>query len=196
MTSFSFLPLLVVPLLGPADQQPAANPEPTKAQPPTSTRPSEKGPVFLDYGPVYEIKDIQVPPRKGLRYKILFDISKAAKSKTSYNRRIENVARFYNMQVRHGVPLKNIRAAVILHGTATRDGLSHAAYNERYGADNPSLELIQVLRQQGVRFYQCGQSAYHYGHSAKDFSDEVGVALSALTMLTDLQSQGYRLIPW
>ena len=155
-----------------------------------------RGPVFTDYGPVFEIKDLSVPLKKDFLYKVLFDISKAADTKDQHNRNIESVARFINMHVKHGVKLENIDIAVILHGHATRDGLNHKAYEERHLFKNPTLDLIEKLKAKGVNFYQCGQSAYYQDVSASDLAPEVGMALSAMTMLTELQADGYQLIPW
>lgn len=155
-----------------------------------------KGPVFTDYGPVHRITDLTVPLKKNFKYKILFDISKAAESDDQLNINIESVARFINMHVMHGTKLENIDIAVVLHGKATRDGLNHKAYEERYLFKNPSLDLVKQLSAKGVKFYQCGQSAYFQQVYTKDLTPEVGMALSALTMLTELQAEGYQLIPW
>jgi len=155
-----------------------------------------KGPVFDDYGAVYKIKDLNVPLVKSFKYKVLFDISKTSESEDQINRNIESIARFINMHVMHGVKLKNIDIAVVLHSRATRDGLNHKAYEERYLVKNPTLDLIDKLHAKGVKFYQCGQSAYYQNVKTKDLNKNVGMALSALTMLTELQADGYQLIPW
>jgi intracellular sulfur oxidation DsrE/DsrF family protein len=157
---------------------------------------AKKGPVFSDYGAVYEISDLTVPLTKDFRYKVLFDISKGPESEDELNRNIDSVARFINMHVKQGVKLENIDIAVVLHGKATLAGLSHEAYDERYLVKNPTLDLIDKLHAKGVKFYQCGQSAYYQNIKTKDLSPNVGMALSAMTMLTELQTQGYRLIPW
>lgn len=163
---------------------------------PTVADTATKGPVFKDYGAVYEITDLTVPLTKDFRYKVLFDIYKGPESDDKINRNIESVARFINMHVRHGVELKNIDIAVILHGRATRAGLTNKAYEQRYLVKNPTLDLIAQLEAKGVKFYQCGQSAYYQNITTNDLSTHVGMALSAMTMLTELQTQGYQLIPW
>jgi len=155
-----------------------------------------KSPVFKDYGPVYKINDLNVPLAKDFKYKVLFDISKGPESEDEVNRNIESVARFINMHVMHGVKIENIDIAVILHGRATRDGLNNQSYEERYLTKNPTLDLINQLHGKGVKFYQCGQSAYYQKIKTKDLNKNVGMALSAMTMLTELQAAGYQLIPW
>ena len=155
-----------------------------------------KGPVFKDYGPVHKITDLAVPLKKNFKYKVLFDISKTSETENQLNRNMESVARFINMHVMHGTKLENIDIAVVLHGRATRDGLNNKAYESKYSVSNPTLDLIQQLSSKGVKFYQCGQSAYFQQVYAKDLTKDVKIALSALTMLTELQAEGYQLIPW
>lgn len=157
---------------------------------------TSKGPVFTDYGAVYEIVDLNVSLAVNFQYKVLFDISKSPESNDELNRYIESVARFINMHVKHGTKLENIDIAVVLHGRATRSGLNHKAYEERYQIENPTLDLIEKLHAKGVTFYQCGQSAYYQKVKTVDLATNVGMALSAMTMLTELQSKGYQLIPW
>jgi len=161
-----------------------------------SGAPATKSPVFTDYGAVYHITDLNVPLKENFHYKVLFDISTGPESEGQLNKNIESVARFINMHVMHGVKLENIDIAVVLHGEATKAGLTNKAYQQRYLEDNPSLDLIQKLHAKGVKFYQCGQSAYYQKVKTKDLSKEVRMALSAMTMLTELQSEGYRIIPW
>ena len=155
-----------------------------------------KGPVFTDYGPVHEIKDLTVPLVKDFHYKVLFDISKSPKNSGDLNTYIESIARFINLHVMHGVKLENIDIAVVLHGRATNSGLNHTAYNERYSVQNPTLDLIDKLHAKGVKFYQCGQSAYFKDIKKKDLANNIELALSGMTMLTQLQTEGYQLIPW
>jgi len=166
------------------------------AAPAVNAETASKGPVFKDYGPVYKINDLNVPLAKDFKYKVLFDISKGPESDDQVNKNIESVARFINMHVMHGVKIENIDIAVILHGRATRDGLGHESYEERYLTKNPTLDLIDQLHAKGVKFYQCGQSAYYQKIKTKDLNKNVGMALSAMTMLTELQADGYQLIPW
>ena len=65
----------------------------------------------------------------------------------------------------------------------------------RYGSDNPNLDLLMKLHEVGVAFYACGQSMGFSGISKSDLAPPVKVALSAMTMMTVLQSAGYALIP-
>ncbi len=155
-----------------------------------------KGPVFTGYGSVFKIDDLTEPVTKSFKYKLLYDIGKAADYEDKLNKGIESIARFINMHVMHGTKLEDIEIAVVLHGKATRDGLTHKAYEDKYLLENPTLDLIEQLSAKGVKYYQCGQSAYYQKISAKDLSQQVNMSLSAMTKLSELQSEGYQIIPW
>ena len=51
------------------------------------------------------------------------------------------------------------------------------------------------LHTAGVAFYACGQSLVFGGIPKSDLASPVKVALSAMTMMAVLQSDGYALIP-
>jgi intracellular sulfur oxidation DsrE/DsrF family protein len=154
-----------------------------------------KGPIFTDYGPVYSVENRDIALEKGFKYKVFFNISQAAKGPSDLNRHIESVARFINMHALNGVELKDMDIAVVLKGAASRDALNHTAYQDKYLDDNPTLELIEQLHSKGVKFYICGQSLFFQKGTKKDLAPQVQLALSAMTMATVLQSQGYLLVP-
>ncbi len=101
------------------------------------------------------------------------------------------VARFINMHVEAGVPLENIKLAVVLHATATEAALSNEEYRARHGIDNPSLPFFEALSEVGVKFYVCGQAAVAIGVTKENKAEQVEIALSAMTAIAVLQSQGY-----
>ena len=153
------------------------------------------GPVIENYGPTYAIdwRDVELP--EGQRYRLAFDL--AADSEASQvNRHLVSVARYLNMHARNGVPVARMDLAVVVHGRADRNLLHSAAHQRREFVDNPNLDLIRSLQGAGVRFYICGQSMAFAGVAKDDLVDGVDVALSAMTMLTLLQSDGFALLPW
>ena len=154
-----------------------------------------KGPVFSKYGPVFPIKNRDVALPENFKYKVVFDITKASKEVFVLNRRLESVARFINMHVMNGVKLENLDLAVVMHGAVTRDGLTQKAYQERHFDANPTLDMIEQLHSKGVRFYQCGQSTEFMGIKKAELAPQISLALSAMTMLTTLQADGYSLVP-
>ena len=145
------------------------------------------GPVIEGYGPTYPINDRDVPLREGFVYKAVFDIAQDPKPE-SVNGNLVSVARYLNMHARNGVPVENMELAIVVHGQAVRNLL--------FDDDNPNLELISLLQKAGVKFYVCGQSMEFGGFARNKLTGGVQVGLSAMTMLTILQSDGYALLPW
>jgi len=76
------------------------------------------------------------------------------------------------------------------------EGYGPAVRNLLDEDDNPNLELIALLQQAGVEFYVCGQSMTFGGIAKNELTGGIKIALSAMTMLTILQSENYALLPW
>jgi intracellular sulfur oxidation DsrE/DsrF family protein len=153
------------------------------------------GPAIEGYGPTYPIDDRDVPLEDGFVYRAVFDIASYGDEIDALNPRFVSVARYLNMHARNGVPVDNMQLAVVVHGASVRSILNNEAYRSRYRVDNPNLELVTRLHSAGVRIYVCGQSLA-FGNVAKgELASPVEVALSAMTMLTVLQTEGYAVLP-
>ena len=155
----------------------------------------ELGPAIDGYGPAYRIENRDVALEKAATYRAVFDVASYSKDTSQISRRLVSVARFLNMHARNGTPIGNMDLAVVLHGAAVKTALTKDAYNRRYNSDNPNLELLNRLHDAGVRFYICGQSMAFGGVKKDELAMPVQVALSAMTMLTVLQNDGYALLP-
>jgi intracellular sulfur oxidation DsrE/DsrF family protein len=153
------------------------------------------GPVIDDYGPTYAIewRDVELP--EDHHYKLVFDLA-ADPEAGQVNRHLVSVARYLNMHARNGVRVEQMSLAVVVHGRALRNLLRNDVHQEREGIGNPNLDLIRSLQEAGVRFYVCGQSMAFTGVAKVDLADGIEVALSAMTMLTLLQADGFALLPW
>lgn len=151
------------------------------------------GPVIEGYGPTYPINDRDVPLREEFVYKAVFD-SATNPDETKLNTGFVSVARYLNMHARNGVSVDNINIAVVVHGPALKTLLTDDAYSARYGIENPNTELVQKLHTAGVSFYVCGQSAMFGGFEKEELVGPARMALSAMTMMTELQSDGYALL--
>ena len=162
---------------------------------PAMAKEPSKGPLIEDYGPTYPINDRDVPLPEGFTYKAVFDLAAYPGEVTAVNVRLESVARFLNMHGRNGVPVENMDLAIVVHGAAVKNLLNNDAYEARYKIENPNLELLTQLHAAGVSIYVCGQSASFGGVDKNELADGVQLALSAMTMLTVLQSDGYALLP-
>ena len=153
------------------------------------------GPIIEGYGPTYPIGDRDVPLPENFTYKAVFDLAKSPDETSALNPYLVSVARYLNMHARNGVPAENMELAVVVHGAAVKNLLTDHAYESRYEGKNPNLELLTRLHDAGVRIFVCGQSMTFGGISRSELAEPAKVALSAMTMLTVLQSDGYALLP-
>lgn len=151
------------------------------------------GPAIEGYGPTYPINDRDVPLPEGLNYKVVFD-SASYQDERSMNSGLVSVARFMNMHARNGVAVDDMDIAVVVHGATLKSVLNHEAYDSRYLVDNPNLDLVMQLHDAGVKFYVCGQSMEFNGVEKGELVAPAKVALSAMTMLSVLQLDGYALL--
>lgn len=139
-------------------QQPAGNP----------------GPLVESGGRVFDVPHIDLATPLEMTYRVAFDLSRASTSATAVNAGLDSVARLLNMQARAGVSASQLHLAVVVHGGAAADLLSHDAYRARTGESNPNAALIDELAKAGVRF----------------------IALSAMTAFAVLQERGYHVNPF
>ncbi|MDN3646510.1 DsrE family protein [Pontixanthobacter aestiaquae] len=157
------------------------------------------GPVFEDFGPHAPIEGIENVPAD-TEFSVAFDVANPAEEGAQTkgrNRGFESAARFINMHVAAGVDPDNIRIAVVVHGKASMDLLSDAAWAEKGKGDtNPSSSMIRAMLDHGVRFILCGQSGAAYGIEQADLIPGVETALSAMTAHALLQQRGYTVNPF
>jgi intracellular sulfur oxidation DsrE/DsrF family protein len=152
------------------------------------------GPVISDMGPYYEIPgSYNLQP--GIRYRAVMDVADGPADTAALNRGIESAARFLNMHAASGIAASDMELALVLHGQAAKAALNNAAYRQRYQSDNPNDALLQALAEAGVTIYLCGQSASFGGFSADEMHPSITMALSAMTVLTRLQVEGWALLP-
>lgn len=163
-------------------------------QPLVAAEPS-MGPVVADYGPTYPIDEQDAALPDGFTYKAVFDLAEYPGDEYMVNRNLESVARYLNMHARNGVATGAMDLAVVVHGPSVKNLLNDEAYRARHRIENPNLALLLQLQEAGVTVYVCGQSMAFGEIARNELADGVQVALSAMTMFTILQSQGYSLIP-
>ena len=154
----------------------------------------EAGPVIADYGKVWKIETPDLVVDKNKHYKAVFDIMSSPESHEQINPAIETIARYLNMHAQSGIPVGQLSAVAVIHNKASKDIMTHKAYRERYGTRNPNHELLRQLQDAGVDIVFCGQSSYSRKIPKESIIPGVNIALSAMTMLIELQDDGYRLI--
>lgn len=150
-------------------------------------------PVISDFGKVVKLPSAAQQPREGSR--ICVDVTGGGDA-AQLNPSLEKIARFVNIYGGAGEkPVKSI-IAVVLHGDATLTILTSDAYEKKFGVrDNPNLDCLRALHQAGVKFYVCGQSLIGKGGSPEDVVSDVETAVSALTAIVNLQTDGYAYVP-
>lgn len=163
---------------------------------PSAAQRNSPGPVIHSAGAIFDVPSPSFVTPTDIEYKIVFEVSQAASSPDRINSGLGTVARFINMHAANGVPLENIHAAVVVHGSAGWDLLADAGYREQHGVDNPNAELIRELIAAGTQVVLCGQTAGSRGIPQEGLIDGVQMALSAITALYVLQQDGYRVNLW
>ena len=153
-----------------------------------------KGPIIKNFGPAADVADSDFAVDSKRIHKVVFDVSKSPEDPEAVNSGIETLARYLNMHARAGVPAENMKLVLVIHGAAGKDVLSNAAYQKRMQVDNPNLPLLKELAAAGVETYICGQTAAFRGYQKSELAEVTGLALSALTVLEELQHRGYSLI--
>lgn len=148
------------------------------------------GPILKKFGQVASVPGArQIDP--ATQFAVVFDVAVAAPS-GELNRQLESAARFINMHVAAGVPQKNIKLAIVVHGAAALD----LTQDEKFGASNPNAALVAALHQAGVSIQLCGQTAAYRDIAPEDLLAGVTLVLSAMTAHAQLQKAGYTLNPF
>lgn len=153
-----------------------------------------KGPVIENYGPNVIVNQT-VPVSTSQHFNVVFDVSKTPEE-SAFNSRYNSLARFLNMHVRAGVPEKNIKLALVVHGKASDELLDNIHYKQKFGVDNPNQELLTLLMKHQVEIYLCGQSAAFNKIENEMLIPGVQMSLSAMTAHALLQQKGYTLNPF
>ena len=153
-----------------------------------------KGPIIKGFGPAADVPNSDFPIDTERTHKIVFDVSKSSEDPEAVNSGIESLARYLNMHARAGVPAENMELVLVVHGGAGKDLLNNEAYQQRLQVDNPNIPLLNELAAAGVKSYICGQTAAFRGYKKEDLAKTAGLALSALSVLEELQHQGFSLI--
>jgi intracellular sulfur oxidation DsrE/DsrF family protein len=158
-----------------------------------NSEPAAKFPGVVGYGDIALLPEAAHQPRKGA--KVVFDITADAKP-GDVNKGLEKTARLLNLYAGAGLPERDLKVTVVLHGEATKSVLNDKAYAGRFDAkENPNLPLIRELRKAGVEVFVCGQALNSKKYQADEVAPEAIVAVSAMTVLINKHAEGYVLIP-
>ncbi len=153
-----------------------------------------ENPVIKDFGSIYDIKDADVKPDPELMYNIVIDLGSTSSEKKYADYYLERVARLVNLHAIGGVPPSNLNVVVVLHANAVNTLLNHQSYNQKFGSNNPNIELLERLHDAGVELMVCGQSLIGRNIRTNEIYPEVKIATSMLTVVTTLQLKGYAVL--
>lgn len=143
---------------------------------------------------VIPVKGITENIDVNMPYKLLFNVTVGPND--SLTAKTENpgfteVGRIMNQHVASGVPAKNLEVVVLVHGPALFSLLKNNNYRLMYKVPNSNLPLIEELQNKGVKFIACGQALTMLNLNMDELIPNIGLALSAQTMLSYYQLKGY-----
>lgn len=154
-----------------------------------------KFPAIQGFGDIQTTEGAGERPDKRLRYKVVFNITKAAAEPGKVNPSLDKVARFLNLLAADGVRPKRGNIVVIIHGPATPLVMSDDAYRARFGTANPNLELVRRLTEAGAEVHVCSQALFGNKIERSSVTKLIEVDVAALVTIANLQLRGYALIP-
>ena len=152
-------------------------------------------PVIKGYGGMQPIVGTAERPDKALRYRVVFNVTKAPSASGKIDSTLDRMARFINLLGADGVRPDRGDLVAIVHGGATSSIMTDKAHRAKFGVANPNIELIARLRAAGAEVHVCSQ-ALAGNKIAKDaVNSAVQIDAAALTTLANLQLRGYAMIP-
>ena len=126
-----------------------------------------------------------------LTYKMAWHVTEAPAEANGIAAGFRSPANLMRQLETNGVPRRNMKMAVIVHGTATPSLLNNAAYKARTGADNGSIALLTALHEAGVQIIVCGQALINRNVPRDQLLPFVQVATTATSAHVILATQGY-----
>ncbi len=153
-----------------------------------------KGPVINGFGEAWDIPEATYRADTSGTFRAVIDVMNSPEDKTQVNPWMETAARFLNMHARAGVPVEQLKVALVVHNKASTDLLDNAHYEARFGVPNPNAALLRELMEAGAEVIFCGQSSRARKVPIENTLAGVKLSLSAMTALIQLQDAGYRLI--
>ena len=150
-------------------------------------------PVIKNFGGIYDIPEATVKPTLE-KYNIVIDVVTRLGSPKVIAGSLNNVARLINLHAVGGVKPENINVVLAIHGQMTYSVADNKVYRDKFGVDNPNVELIKALKKAGVKITVCGQSLIGREIKPEQLLDEVEVATSMLTTVTTYQLRGYAML--
>lgn len=140
--------------------------------------------------PVSDPTEITDP---NIDYKILFELTGNNPDSIikEVNGGLDEIARVINLHVASGVPAKRIFPVIVVHAGALHALKNNEAFQKKYKIDNPSIKLINDLKNMGGKFIVCGQAMQFLDIKKEELLPDIKIALTAQTALSQYQLKGY-----
>lgn len=151
-------------------------------------------PAIAGYGKTLPTEGLANPPDKATRYRVVFEITRAATEPGQINPALERVARFINVLSEVGVHPLAGDVVVVIHGPATPSVLDDDAYKARFNQANPNTALISALRTAGVDLHVCNFALANAKINKASVAEGVMVDVAAMVTLATLQLKGWAII--
>lgn len=148
-------------------------------------------PIIKNFGGIYDIPEASVKPDPNQEYKIIIDVYGGPTDPKEIDASLNNVARMINLHAVGGADMEQMKVVLAIHGKSTYSTMNDAAYNAKFGIDNPNTPLIRELKAAGVKLAVCGQSLIGRKVGIDQLLPELEVATSMLTTVTTYQLKGY-----
>jgi len=153
-------------------------------------------PIVKNYGPINPLPGAAVQPDKSIKYRVIFEITRAAPNPDKVNPGLDRVARFLNVMAASGIMPKEMELAAVIHGPAAPAVLKNEIFKDRFKTDNPNERIIKDLKEAGVKLYVCGQSLADNGFEHKWVNEQIAIAVAALVVVPTYQLKGYAYQPF
>lgn len=147
-------------------------------------------PVIEGYGQLIYSKDAAVQPEKDLDYKLIYKIT-SAEERNGVNKGLNSIAHSLNMFGASAISPEKIQIVSSISGPATSIILTDKAYRVKYGKDNPNTKIIDLLANNGVKFYVCSQAVIYKKIKQGDINPHIRSALSGASVMANYQLKGF-----
>jgi intracellular sulfur oxidation DsrE/DsrF family protein len=149
-------------------------------------------PVIKKSGGIFDVPDAAQKPDPNLTYNIVIELMSASENPKEINQALNNISRLINLHVMGGVPKEKLNIVVAIHGEATYTITDSKTYEKKYESSvNPNLDVYKELTDAGVKFFVCGQSILARKVERVTITQEIKIATSMLTVVTEHQLKGY-----
>lgn len=152
-------------------------------------------PVIPGFGEIRPAQDVANLPDPALRYKVAFEVTRAASDSSQVNPALDRVARFVNLLGASGIRPAPGDIVIVVHGAATPALMGDTAYRERFSRANPNTPLIAALVKAGVSVHVCSYALTNAKIEHPAVANGVTIDLAAMVTLSTLQLKGWALLP-